>query len=426
MAATDTTDEAGPDSPDVATFRERARAWIATNLPRSEGSDGLEVDDETSHALVVQSRELQRRIFDAGFAGIRYPKRYGGQGLSRAHQVAWAEAGAGYQLPNTFNVTHGILGPTILDFGTEEQKDRHLPAMLRGKELWVQFLSEPSSGSDLAGLLTRAVRDGDTYVVNGSKIWSTGAHHSEYALMLARTNSDLPKHQGLSVFIIPIRQPGLTVSPIRLSSGAAHFCQEYFDDLSVPVANLVGPENDGWRVVTRLLFHERNMVGGNSLNDHITLSTGQEDGPDELVTLARELGLEDDPHARQLVGEALALRAIVPPTIDRVNAELRTGDLPGPGAAILKLVNSTVTLRRQRLAVELAGTCGMAWAAGDAAESVGLRWLTARIATIAGGTSEIQLNQVSERVLGLPREASPDKGLPFRDVLALRRPPRTM
>ena len=412
------------DQPDVGEFRDRARAWIVANLPRGGRSDGLEVDDATSDDLVDQARLLQRKIFDAGFAGIRYPQRYGGLGLSRAHQVAWAEAGAGYQLPSAFNVTHGILGPTILEFGTEEQKLRHLPAMLRGDELWVQFLSEPSGGSDLAGLLTRARRDGDTFVVNGSKIWSTGAHYSDYALLLARTNVDVPKHQGLSMFIVPIRYPGLTVAPIRLNTGASHFCQEFFDDVVLPAACLVGPEDDGWRVATGLLFHERNLVGGNSFNDHILLSTGQEEGPDDIVVLARELGRETDPRVRQLVGEAIALGALLPPTIDRVNAQLRTGQLPGPGAAILKLVGSTLQLRRHQIGMEIAGSDGVTWKQGERAAGAGLRWLGARTSTISGGSSEIQLNQISERVLGLPREPSPDKGIPFRDVIAQRRQAR--
>ena len=216
-------------------FRERARAWVEKNLPRADAqaSGGLAADDEEELRGVAEARALQRKIFDGGFAGIRYPKEYGGQGLTREHQLAWHEATAGYQVPTAFSVTHGILGPTMLDFGTEEQKARHIPAMLDGRELWVQFLSEPSGGSDLAGLLTRADRDGDMFRLNGSKIWSTGAHFSDYTMVLARTNADVPKHAGLSMFMMPIRSPGVTVNPIKLVTGGSHFCQEFFDDVQL-------------------------------------------------------------------------------------------------------------------------------------------------------------------------------------------------
>lgn len=405
---------------DVREFGERARAWITRNVPRGDPVSALDVDDSEAEAVIAEARAVQRRIFDRGFAGIRYPKRYGGQGLTRAHQVAWARAGSGHRLPRTFNVTHGIIGPTLLDFGTDEQKDRYIPAMLRGDHLWVQYLSEPSGGSDLAGLLTRARRDGGVYVVSGSKIWSTGAHLSQFGLLLARTDVDVPKHQGLSMLIVANDAEGLTVAPIRLSTGASHFCQEFFDDVVIPAGGLVGAENGGWTVATRLLSHERNMVGGNSYHDHIVLATGRGEEPDDLVALARDLGVHSDPRVRQLIGEALALNSVIAPTIERINALGRTGGLAGPGSAVLKVLSSTVELRRHRIGVEIAGSAAVAWSE-DATAEVGRRWLAARTRTIAGGSNEIQLNQISERVLGLPREFAPDRDVPFREVLGYRR-----
>ena len=319
------------ESPEA--FGRRARAWITSNLPPAEGSDGLEVDDDHEAANIASARQLQKLIFDAGFAGIRYPREYGGQGLTRAHQLAWREAAAGHQLPSAFNVTHGILAPTLLEFGTEEQKARHLPAILSGQELWVQFLSEPGAGSDLAGLLTRGERDGDTFVLTGSKIWSTGAHLSDYAMVLVRTNAEVPKHSGLSMLYMPIRSPGVTVTPIKLVTGGSHFCQEFFDDVRLPAGSLIGAENDGWRVATGLLFHERNMVAGNSLNDHMPAAGGDEDEADsgsELIALARATGRDHDPWTRQLVGEAIVLQTLANPTISRVNAQLKAGRMPPP------------------------------------------------------------------------------------------------
>lgn len=409
------------ESPEA--FGARARAWAAKNLPPAGGPEGLYVDDEEELRVVAEARELQKLIFDAGFAGIRYPVEYGGLGLTREHQLAWREATATRRLPSTFNVTHGILGPTLLEFGTHEQKARHLPAILDGRELWVQFLSEPSGGSDLAGLLTRADRDGDTFVVNGSKIWSTGAHFSDYAMVLVRTNPDVPKHRGLSMLYMPIRSAGVTVTPIKLVTGGSHFCQEFFDDAMVPAANLIGTENDGWRIASGLLFHERNMVGGNSLNDHVspTGGEGEADTIGELVALARAVGRDKDPRTRQLIGEAIVLEALANPTISRVNAQLRAGRMPPPAASLVRLMSGLSQYRIKEIALEVGGTRAMMANVGDPVGIHAQRWLGARIGTIAGGSSEMQRNGISERVLGLPREATPDKDVPFSQVLANRR-----
>jgi alkylation response protein AidB-like acyl-CoA dehydrogenase len=413
-----------PDQESPEAFGARALAWVRQNLPPAEGLAGLEVDDEHEATIIAEARRLQKLIFDAGFAGIRYPREYGGQGLTRAHQLAWRQAAAGHQLPSAFNVTHGILGPTLLQFGTDEQKARHLPAMLSGQELWVQFLSEPSAGSDLAGLLTRAVRDGDTFILNGAKIWSTGAHFSDYAMVLSRTDPDVPKHAGLSMLYMPIRSPGVTVTPIKLVTGGSHFCQEFFDDVALSASNLIGAENDGWRVATGLLFHERNMVAGNSLNDHVTETTrgdGEADSGSEIVDLARAVGRDQDPLTRQLIGEALVLQALEGPTISRINAQLSAGQMPAPGAAIVKLLSSLSQYRIKEIALEIGGTRAAMAGPDDPAGLHAQRWLTARIGTIAGGSNEMQRNAISERVLGLPREAAPDRGVPFSQVLASRR-----
>jgi alkylation response protein AidB-like acyl-CoA dehydrogenase len=397
---------------------------VASNLPRAEGHGGnLEIDDEEKRRTVAEDKELQQAIFDAGFAGIRYPEQYGGQGLTREHQVAWHEATAGYRVPTTFTVTHGILGPTMLDFGTEEQKARYLPAMLSGQELWVQFLSEPSGGSDLAGLLTRADRDGDVFRLSGSKIWSTGAHFSDYAMVLARTNMDVPKHAGLSMFMMPVRSPGVTVTPIKLITGGSHFCQEFFDDVQLDPGQLIGPENDGWRVASKMLFHERNMLGGNSLNDDESfgIDDASVDSVGELAAVAKAVGRSQDSYTRQLIGEAVILQTLGEPTISQINTLLRTGRMPESAASILRLMAGLTNYRLRQIAMEVAGTQGVMHGADDLAGANGQRWLAARISTVGGGSQEMQRNGISERVLGLPREATPDRGVPFSEVLASRR-----
>jgi len=405
-------------------FRERARAWVVKNLTRADHQgDNFEADDEEKLRIVAEDRELQKAIFDAGFAGIRYPEEYGGQGLTREHQLAWHQATAGYRVPTVFRVTHGIIGPTMLDFGTEEQKARYLPAMLDGRELWVQFLSEPSGGSDLAGLLTRADRDGEVFRLNGSKIWSTGAHFCDYALVLARTNMDVPKHAGLSMFMMPVRSPGVTVTPIKLVTGGSHFCQEFFDDVQLSPGQLIGLENDGWRTASKMLFHERNMLGGNSLNDNESFGVDDASGDSlsELVAVAKATGRSDDSYIRQLIGEAVILETLGQPTTSRINASLRAGRLPEAAASILRLMAGLTGYRRREIAMEIAGIQGVMRGAGDPAGAQGQRWLGARISTVGGGSQEMQRNGISERVLGLPREATPDRGVPFSEVLASRR-----
>jgi alkylation response protein AidB-like acyl-CoA dehydrogenase len=416
------------DVEDLEAFAERARAWAVQNLPAlSPHDDGQGVDDhvvENHAAQVADARRLQRRLFDAGFAGLRYPKEYGGQGLTRDHQMAWRAMTADRDLAalSFFKVTLGIMGPTLLDFGTEEQKQRHVPAMLRGDELWVQFLSEPSAGSDLASLLTRAKREADTYVVNGSKIWSTFAQFADFAMLLARTNVDVPKHAGLSMLVLPVKSEGVTLRPIRLATGSAEFCEEFFDDVIVPTSDVLGQENDGWNVVMRLFFHERNTSGGNSLNDQAVAGIGESavGTQDELVSLARAVGKSNDSHTRQLVAEAVILERLLDFTIARVNALLKSGQLPGPGASIVKYMRSVTKYRIKEIALEIGGARSVL-DGSDETMGHGQRWLVARIKTIAGGTSEMQRTAISERVLGMPRDPSPDTKLPFNEVLARRK-----
>lgn len=372
---------------------------------------------------IAEARRLQRLIFESGFAGLRYPREYGGQGLTREHQLAWRRVTSDRNLAalSFLKVTLGIMGPTLLDYGTEEQKRTHIPAMLRGQELWVQFLSEPSAGSDLASLLTRAEREGDTYVVNGSKIWSTFAHFADFAFLLARTNYDVPKHSGLTMLMLPVNREGVTVRPIRLATGSAEFCEEFFDDVLVPATDVLGAEDDGWNVVMRLFFHERNTSGGNSFNDQAVAGIGESEigVQDELLALARLVGKARDSHTRQLVAEALILEKLNDFTVARVNALLETGQLPGPGASIVKYMRSVTKYRIKEITLEIGG----ARVALDGSEETGghgQRWLVARIKTIAGGTSEMQRTAISERVLGMPRNPSPDTQMPFYEVLARR------
>src|SRR5258708_1189363 len=231
------------DLESVESFRERARVWIAGNLtpvsdtPDSKSEEGGGDGDETAW---LHARRLQAKLYEGGFAGICYPREYGGLGLTPAHQRAFNEEGAGYETPALLNTpTFTICGPTILDMGSEEQKRGHLPAAIRGEEVFVQFLSEPAGGSDRAGVPARAPRDGEVFILSGSKIWSSGAYAADYALCLARTDWEAPKHRGLTMFLLRVRQPGVQIRRIRQVDGGSEFCQEFFDNVAVPLSAVV-------------------------------------------------------------------------------------------------------------------------------------------------------------------------------------------
>jgi alkylation response protein AidB-like acyl-CoA dehydrogenase len=399
----------------VAAFRARAEAWLAANMPPL--GDGY---NDRSDARREVERSLQARLWEGGFAGICFPREYGGLGLTPEHQRAFTVASAPYDMPFSLNVpTLGILAATLVDFGTHEQKLRHLPAILRGEELWVQFLSEPSGGSDLAGCLTRADRDGDVFVLNGSKIWSSAAYASDYAMCLARTNWDVPKHRGLTMFIVQIHQPGVTVEQIRQVDGSMEFCQEFFDDVAIPAADVVGEVDDGWTVATRLLTHERMAVGGASVYTS-GRSVGHDAGGEEsnLVAAARSAGLAGDAHARQLVAEAHVRQLVAGQLVRRVTQATATGAMPPPAGAMVKLFAATNWMRRCEIGLELAGASAVAWPAGErpVGAELGQSTLSRQGMSLGGGSNEIQRNIISERLLGMPREAAADREVPYRDV----------
>jgi alkylation response protein AidB-like acyl-CoA dehydrogenase len=402
---------------DVEAFRLRAREWLAGNMPLLNGRNNshLMAEDE----MGTRARELQGILWGGGFAGICFPKEYGGLGLSRAHQVAFTQESAPYEMPVVFNIpTFSILAPTLLDFGTEEHKRRHIPKMLSGEELWVQFLSEPSGGSDLASLVTRATRDGDVFILNGSKIWSSGAFRADYALCLARTEWHVPKHRGLTCFIVKIHQPGIEVQQIKMVNGTNEFCQEFFDDVAIPLENVVGEVNDGWTVATRLLYHERDAVGGGSpYTSGIAGSRGDHGATrGDLIELARATGKASDPRVRQLVAEARTNDIVGQQLIGRVTQGITSGTFPGPAGSMFRLFAATNTERHQDIALEIAGSGAGVWEEGDLPGEKGVEYLTRQSGSLGGGSNEMQRNIISERVLGMPREFAADKDKPFDEV----------
>jgi len=410
------------DLEDLDGFRARARAFIREHIPPSERDDwamgGL--SDEEELADVARQRALQRLLHDGGLAGIIVPVAYGGQGLTAAHGQVLNEELAGREIPYRLQVpTMTPCMTVLLDFGTEEQKTDHVGAILRGEEIWMQMLSEPSGGSDVAGAQTTAVRDGDEWVLNGSKVWTTGAWWADWALCLARTNWDVPKHRGLSVFMVPFDSPGLEMHRIELLNGSKEFCQEFLTDVRIPDSHRIGEVDQGWTVGQRWMYYERAFTSSpHTLRPpRPGRGSGRSAGPfGDLYPVLERSGRVDDPAARELVGEGHALTVATGQLSRRLPQAMATGRMTEQAASIGKLMGAHVVRRLQTIRWQLAGSSGGVWADDDPNAGVGTAYLSRQIGEIGGGTTEMARNVVSERVLGLPRERTVDKDLPFRDV----------
>jgi alkylation response protein AidB-like acyl-CoA dehydrogenase len=408
---------------DIDSFRQRARAFVQANLGPSMSGTPADIlrnnrTDDEELAGVAREREVQKMLFDAGLAGICFPREYGGQGLTRTHQRVLNEELEGYEFPSRFQApTISPCAAVLLDLGTEEQKRRHIPAILKGEELWMQFLSEPSGGSDVAGALTSAIRDGEEWVLNGSKIWTTGAWWSDWGLCLARTNWDVPKHRGLSVFIFPIRQPSIEVHRIEMLNGSREFCQEFLTDLRVPDSDRIGAIDDGWTVGTRWMFHERMLTNSPLVTIPVGYGHGGNAISSSIGVAARQAGRISDPSARDLIGQARVLDIVDRELRRRVGEGIAAGLMTEQSAAMARLFTGVSAARLQTIAFEIAGTCGAAWTDDDGQLAFsGEDYLMRQVSCIGGGTTEMARNVISERVLGMPREASHDRNVAFRDV----------
>jgi alkylation response protein AidB-like acyl-CoA dehydrogenase len=416
----------------IESFADRAQAWASEHLtplggnggPDDRVGDQMKAEGLDPSDYIARGRFLLRLLDDGGFGGISFPKAYGGLGLPASYSKAFNDAVSAFDMTSLgqFTLTLGMNAPTMVEYGTEEQKLRYLPRMIRGEDVWIQLLSEPSGGSDLASAITRATKDGDEWVISGSKIWTSGADHSDMGMCVARTNWDAPKHRGLSVFIVPMDAPGLTIQPLRLVSGQTGFCQEFFDDVRVPADALLGDLNDGWAIATRLLVHERNVLNGGSeyylppAGGFAQMSSGSS-RRDDLVELAEQTGQAGDPHVRQLVAEAYVNAKVGGQAGPRVVTAMRKGLVPPAASSILKLINSNNAIRRSDISMELVGTSAVAWKPEDtASRNRGIGYLSRQSAALVSGTSEIQRNIISERVLDLPREPAPDRDAPFNQL----------
>ncbi|CDO89038.1 acyl-CoA dehydrogenase family protein [Mycobacterium triplex] len=399
----------------VAEFRARARAWLAENMPRQGPAEAalLERDAEVSWH---RARELQKKLYDGGFAGICFPREYGGLGLGYEYKKAFDAEAQGYETPLLLNVpSFAICCATILDMGSEEQKRTHIHAALRGEEVLVQLLSEPSGGSDLAGVITRADRRDGRWIINGAKTWSTWAFAADYGLCLARTDWDAPKHEGLTMFLVPLAHPGITINRIQQINGSVEFCEEFFDDVEVGDDAVVGEPGKGWEVASRQLYHERRSMGDGSEYTSGPGISEAEDVSIDLMALVEKTNQQDSERVREMVGRALVHRAVARQLSEHVFHAVAGGTLPPSAGSIIRLSMAATHDVETDAAIAVAGTSA---AIDDDARllDIGIRYLGRQIASIGGGTTEMARNVIGERVLNFPREYAADRGVPFNQV----------
>lgn len=398
----------------VEEFRLRARTWLAENLPPAADTPAGNNDDE----VWLRARVLQGLIHAGGFAGICFPEEYGGLSLSPDHQRAFNEEAADYELPIILNVPSvAICAATILDLGTEDQKRQYLPRIISGQDVWCQLLSEPGGGSDLAGVITKSERNGEDWVINGSKVWSSAAYAADYGLCLTRSNWEVPKHGGLTMFILPLKAPGVTVHRIKLVNGATEFCQVYFDDVRLPEANVVGAVDGGWATASQQLFHERNSMGGGSPYVSGPRFSKAAHGPN-LLELARETGQLGDARIRDQLADVRIMQVVSNQLVRRIGRAIGAGEMTPQASSILRLFEAQRTWTEYDAAFRIAGANAVTGPSlqDPGLGQAGLRYLSRQAGSLGGGSTEIARNIISERVLGMPREAAADRGVAFKDV----------
>jgi acyl-CoA dehydrogenase len=395
------------DTPEEAAFRTEAKTWLTAQAPTEAELSGL---SDMARAKLWQQRKAQ-----AGWACIRWPKAFGGRDANPIEQVILNQEEAKLNTPNTgvFSIGQGMAAPTMMTWATQSQKQQYLPKLASGEHIWCQLFSEPAGGSDLAALRTKAVRDGDEWVINGQKIWTSGAQYSDYGILVVRTDPDVPKHQGLSYFFLDMKSPGVDIKPIKQISGASGFNEVYFTDVRIPDAQRLGEVGQGWQVALTTLMNERASIGGGS----------GAAGFDQIMQLAQRLNINDKPaiedgQVRANLANWYVRQAGLKFTGYRSMTALSRGEIPGPENSIGKLVGAPLTQDLASFAIDLMDQAGILWSPeSDALEHLfQSTYMSIPGLRIAGGTDEIMANIIAERVLGLPQDVRVDKGIAFSDV----------
>jgi len=382
-------------------FRQELRAWLKENLPQEIPASLQPGTPEHFKFL----RQWQKKVYEGGWTGVSWPKEYGGRGATLIERMIFDQEMAEHKAPALINVLGlEIVGPTIMHYGTEEQKKRYLPKILSSEDIWSQGYSEPGSGSDLGSLKTRAVDEGDYFAVTGQKVWTSLASFAERCLLLVRTNPDVPKHRGLSCLLVDMKSPGITVRPLRTLTGDAEFNEVFFEDVKVPKENLLGQKDDGWKVIITSLMFERQGIG-------FYFAFALQQSVNELIQTAKGLSQNGQPVLktpafRQKLAQAYIDSELLKLNNSRALTRMLRGEPAGPEGSIAKLHWAESNQRLQELAMEIAGLLGLLGRGSNWALENGFwqyEFLRSRANSIEGGTSEIQRNILAERVLGLPK-----------------------
>ncbi len=388
---------------DQASFRAEARQFIDENCPASMRNRTMHFENAFAVYNTDDARQWLKVMADRGWTAPTWPTEYGGGGLDfEENRILQEEMASLKALPPSAGMGLAMIGPTLLEFGTEEQRQRHLPKIISGEVRWCQGYSEPGSGSDLASLQTKAVLEGDHFVINGQKIWTSGAQHAQWMFALVRTDPNAAKHDGISFVLLEMDQPGVTIKPIRLISGSSPFCETFFDNAHARRDDLVGELNKGWTVGKRLLQYERSASSARTKKKAKSINAYARIAKQYLGEIDGKVA---DATARDKITQQTMTEKSLKLTIERVTEEARSGKAPGATTSIFKLVGSTLSKEGSQLKSSLRGTQGLGWegAGFDQDELTATEdWLRDRAVTIYGGTNEVQMNIISKRVLGLP------------------------
>jgi alkylation response protein AidB-like acyl-CoA dehydrogenase len=397
------------DTQEQAEFRQTCKKWLEENAEPKTA-----YDKEKSFANIdnlESAKNWQKKKYDAGWAMLHWPKEYGGIAASAIERIIWAEEESKFDVPKgIFEIGLGMCGPVMMEYATEEQKSRYLPSMAEGNEIWCQLFSEPSAGSDVAGLRSKAVQNGDEWVINGQKVWTSGAHFSDYGILVVRHDPNLDKHKGMTFFFVDMKSPGIEIKPIKQITGGSSFNEVYFTDVVIPDSQRLGAIGDGWKVAITTLMNERLAVGdadGADVEEAFKWAKTQDDSGEALI---------NNRAARESIADWYCEANGLKNTKLRTMSALSKGQTPGPEASITKIVSANKLQDIGNFGIDSLDMAGMLKPEDSDVLKFQGAWLGAPGLRIAGGTDEILKNVIAERVLGLPQDIRADKNVAFKDI----------
>ena len=401
------------DTTEEAKFRKEVGDWLSANATLKEDEESGSYPGKGEDDALSLAKKWAAKLYDSGWACLHWPSEYGGRGSTPIERVIWGQEASKYRIPGGFfEIGQGMAGPVLMMYATEEQKKRYLPPMAKGEEIWCQLFSEPGAGSDLAGLKTKSVLEGDTWTINGQKIWTSGAHYSDYGILVTRSDASAQKHKGLTYFFLDMKSPGVEVRPIKQISGGANFNEVYFTDVKIPDEQRLGSVGDGWKVALTTLMNERLAVGdasGPDFQEAFNLACGHD--------LNGDLAIKDG-SVRDKLADWYCQSSGLKYTKYRNISALSRGETPGPQASITKIVSGNKLQEIANFGMDIMDAAGIVRPeSADAEQNMyQMGFFGAAGIRIAGGTDEILRNIISEQVLGLPQDMRADKGIPFNEI----------